>query len=132
MLCGRIMGAGIMEDVKRFVIQRHTRQNEAVHWDLMLRVGEVLQTYRLDVPPERISAQPIEAVKIFDHPLRFLSYEGAVNEGKGMVEIADAGTYEVTDTDSQQRTLRFFGRILTGPFSIRHIESDRYEFASAE
>lgn len=127
MLCGRIMGAGIMEDVKRFVIQRHTRQNEPVHWDLMLQVGAVLETYRLDVPPESISVQPIEAVKIFDHPLRFLSYEGAVNDGKGAVEIADLGTYKVLAGSEGHNEIEFQGEFLRGRFKLVRVEGENWQ-----
>ncbi len=37
----------------KFVIQKHIKGRD-VHWDLMLQVGETLETYRLELPPERV------------------------------------------------------------------------------
>jgi hypothetical protein len=121
-----------MEEMKRFVIQRHTRQDEPllrcasdfaydtpdrpkgrqVHWDLMLEHGDFLETYRISIPPEQWGKEPIEAVKIFDHPLKFLTYEGIVNNGKGTVTVADKGTYEVLSQNENQLKIRFSGTIL--------------------
>ena len=67
---------------KKFVIQEHTTADSA-HWDLMLESGDILQTWRLSKNPDEIVNQSAEAVKIFDHPLKFLTYEGPVNKGKG-------------------------------------------------
>lgn len=84
-----------MDKTGKFVIQRHERKGEPTHWDLMLEAGDCLETYRTGVAPAGLGEEPVEAIRIFDHPLRFLSYEGAVNKGKGVVKIADSGTYEV-------------------------------------
>jgi bifunctional non-homologous end joining protein LigD len=108
----------VMDKPRRFVIQRHERQGEPVHWDLMLEAGDCLETYRVGVPPERWGNEPIEAVKIFDHPLRFLTYEGSVNEGKGQVKIADKGTYRVVKQSESQLTLDFTGTILKEEFTF--------------
>ncbi|MCK4752388.1 MAG: hypothetical protein KAS75_03005 [Planctomycetes bacterium] len=111
----------------RFVIQKHSKAGE-VHWDLMLEAGQVLQTYRLEVPPEKISRQVNTAVKIFDHPLKFLAYEGSVNEGKGNVKIAEAGTYRVLSENQESQTLQLEGEILKGKFSLTHIKDDDWQF----
>ncbi|MGD1041817.1 MAG: DNA polymerase ligase N-terminal domain-containing protein [Sedimentisphaerales bacterium] len=111
----------------RFVIQRHTRDGERPHWDLMLERGTVLETYRVCLPPEDWGYKPMEAVRIFDHPLKFLSYEGSVNKGKGRVEIADAGTYCLLTQNEEQRQLSFTGKLLKGKFKFCLIESDRWE-----
>jgi bifunctional non-homologous end joining protein LigD len=101
-----------MEEKKRYVIQRHTREDEPAHWDLMLESAGVLETYRINKPPEEWGKDPIEAAKIFDHPLKFLTYEGSVNKGKGMVAIADKGTYEDLSQNENQLKIRFSGTIL--------------------
>ena len=117
-----------MENNKKFVIQRHVRGND-IHWDLMLETGDVLETYRLAVPPEKITAEPVEAVKIFDHPLKFLTYEGSVNKGKGTVEIADAGIYQILNKTGNRVDLQFAGKILNGKFALNYIEKNRWELA---
>jgi bifunctional non-homologous end joining protein LigD len=101
-----------MEEMKRFVIQRHTRQDEPVHWDLMLETGDFLETYRIGKPPEKWGDKPIEAERIFNHPLKFLTYEGIVNNGKGTVAVADKGTCEVLSQNDNQLKIRFSGTIL--------------------
>jgi hypothetical protein len=75
----------------KFVIQEHT-ENDNVHWDLMLQVGCVLQTYRLDKAPKEIIHSPAKANLISDHPFKFLTYEGPVNRGKGNVHLIESGT----------------------------------------
>jgi bifunctional non-homologous end joining protein LigD len=105
-----------MNEVKKFVVQRHERQNEPTHWDLMLEAGDFLETYRIGKPPEQWGSEPIEAVRIFDHPLKFLTYEGSVNKGKGSVKIADSGTYCVVSQNENQLILEISGVILKGEF----------------
>jgi hypothetical protein len=105
-----------MKEAKKFVVQRHERQNQPTHWDLMLEAGVFLETYRIGKPPEQWGSEPIEAVRIFDHPLKFLTYEGGVNKGKGSVKIADQGTYRVVSQNENQLILEFTGVILKGEF----------------
>ncbi len=116
-----------MKKTKKFVLQKHTSPGDA-HWDLMLEAGGVLETYRLELPPAKLSQQTTTAVKIFDHPLKFLSYEGSVNKGKGSVKIADAGTYQLLSDSEDRRELQLKGEILKGKFTLTHIEDDRWEF----
>ena len=114
----------------RFVIQRHTRDVERPHWDLMLENGTVLETYRVCLPPEDWGDKPVEAVRIFDHPLKFLSYEGSVNKGKGRVKIADCGTYRLIKKDENQQQISFAGKLFRGEFQICLIKDDRWELKS--
>ena len=94
----------------------------------MLESGNCLQTWRLDKNPQEIDS-PSEAVKIFDHPLKFLTYEGPVNKGKGRVQIADAGTYEVMHENDERIELDLHGQILKGKFALTHIKDDRWQLA---
>jgi hypothetical protein len=109
---------------RRFVIQRHEREDEPVHWDLMLesasadKSGDILETYRIGKPPEQWANEPIKAVKIFDHPFKFLTYEGSVNKGKGSVSIADTGIYRITTQGKNRLGLELAGSILKGEFVL--------------
>jgi hypothetical protein len=116
-----------MEESKKFVVQKHQKESEPTHWDLMLESGDFLETYRLALPPEKWGKEAIEMVKIFDHPLKFLSYEGRVNKGKGQVEIADFGTYCQIEKNETQQQLSFAGNMLRGEFQLCLIESDRWK-----
>jgi bifunctional non-homologous end joining protein LigD len=123
---------GVMRKVEplRFVIQRHTRDVERPHWDLMLENGTVLETYRVSLPPEDWGDKPVETVRIFDHPLKFLSYEGSVNKGKGRVKIADCGTYHLIKKDETQQQISFAGKLLKGEYQLCLIESNRWKLRS--
>jgi len=114
------------------VIQRHERQGEGAHWDLMLESGDCLETYRVNKPPQEWGDKPMEAVKIVDHPLKFLTYEGVVNKGKGKVTIADTGTYEVIDKTEDTRRIRFNGNVLKGEFELWQREGTRREIRKIE
>lgn len=109
-------------------MQEHSKQGRPVHWDLMLESGGVLQTYRLVLPPGELLHQRATAVKIFDHPLKFLTYEGSLSEDKGSVQIADGGTYRLLRADTNLSLLKLDGKILKGKFALARIEADRWEF----
>jgi hypothetical protein len=106
----------IMERNGKFVVQRHEKQDSPVHWDLMLEAGDILETFRIDRPPEEWGNEPIEAEKIFDHPQKFLNYEGPVNKGTGNVIIAETGTYRLQTRDENRLALELSGTILNGEF----------------
>lgn len=110
---------------KHFVIQKHIRQAD-VHWDLMLEQGDCLQTWRIDTPPDKIGDDAVNAEKIFDHPLRFLTYEGAVNKSKGTVKIADRGFFTTIESNNNIITLEMNGNILQGKFCLKHKDNDNW------
>ena len=87
-----------------------------MHWDLMLEARQVLQTYRLGLPPEVLLQKTATAVKIFDHPQKFLTYEGIVNNGKGSVQIVEAGTSRLLSGSKNRRELQLDGKFLKGKF----------------
>jgi hypothetical protein len=91
---------------------------QKTHWDLMLEFGPVLRTWRLDTEPAAIGDAPVEAVKIADHDLKFLEYEGPVNKGTGSVNIVDNGTFTLTDAGDDRYTIEFSGQILRGSYSF--------------
>ena len=110
---------------KNFVIQQHSSTSD-VHWDFMLQIGDSLRTYRLDKPPQELGQTPANAVKIFDHPQKFLTYEGPVNKGRGNVKIADSGTYEILRQSEDRLEINLNGKILKGNFTLSRIESDNF------
>ena len=121
----------MIENNKKFVIQKHIR-GEDVHWDLMLEAGNVLETYRLAAPPEKITSEPVEAAKIFDHPLKFLTYQGSVNKGTGTVEIADAGIYKILSKNNTHTDFQFNGKILKGKFTLKFIEENQWKLQAEQ
>jgi hypothetical protein len=113
---------------RQFVILEHT-QNRQVHWDFMVENVDVLETWRLDSPPDKLPGCNCNAVKIFDHPLRFLSYEGPVNQGAGTVKSVESGTYMLLEESRNSKRLELKGKILKGRCILTHVEEDRWEIS---
>jgi hypothetical protein len=118
------------QENKKFVIQQHSTAL-GVHWDFMLELADILQTYRLDKAPQQLIQNPANAVKIFDHPPKFLTYEGPVNKGQGSVCIIEAGTYKMVHQAHDRLELDLSGKILKGKFTLSHIEGDNWQFAKS-
>ena len=114
---------------RRFVIQEHSTA-EGIHWDLMLEQDKILTTFRLEEAPSEVLHHAIRAVKIFDHPLRFLTYEGPVQKGTGHVRLTDSGTYRLTGRDDDTIGLAMEGRILTGRFTLTRDRDQHWLFAA--
>lgn len=112
---------------KRYVIQEHARGGQ-IHWDLMLESGSILKTWRLDAPPENIGSQTLTAIKIFDHDLKFLTYEGLVNSGLGSVRIVETGSFNILAEDEASIRLSFQSKILKGNFVLEHASLDKWLF----
>ena len=115
-----------MKNKEKFVIQRHSSDAD-VHWDFMLQKGGCLQTWRIDLPPEQIKGQAVKAERIFDHPLKFLTYEGPVKNNTGQVRIADLGNYDILDKNEKETLLQIDGQVLKGRFTFNHIEKDMWQ-----
>jgi hypothetical protein len=113
---------------KRFVVQEHTTP-EGVHWDLMLEENGMLTTFRLEERPQGRPDHSIRAEKIFDHPLRFLTYEGPVQQETGRVHIVDHGTYCTRDRTNEEMVLEISGEILQGNFTLTHTTEAVWTFA---
>jgi hypothetical protein len=111
----------------RFVILKHSRDGRPLHWDLMLEAGSVLHTWRLDVHPSDIDDDHLAVTRIFDHPPKFLDYQGPVNDGKGLVEVADSGFFRnLGSSPAGVQTIEFNGKILKDRFTMEHISGDQW------
>ncbi|MFZ0034353.1 MAG: DNA polymerase ligase N-terminal domain-containing protein [Sedimentisphaerales bacterium] len=118
------------QENKKFVILQHSAGLD-VHWDFMLESADSLQTYRFDKAPLQLIQSPANAVKIFDHPLKFLTYQGPVNKGRGSVRIADAGSYKIVHQIDDRLELDLNGKIMKGNFTLTHIEGDNWQFGKS-
>ena len=115
----------------RFVIQHH-RTKAGEHWDLMLEEGAVLATFRLAERPAAALENPVEATKLFDHPLRFLTYEGPVQKGTGRVRIVDSGTYASGERGEDRWALTLSGGTLKGGFALVRSRGDAWQLSPEE
>lgn len=102
-----------------FVILEHVTQ-DGTHWDLMLENQAVLWTWRLDISsgiPHRIAAE-----RIADHPLRFLVYEGPVQNGTASVRRLDSGSLLYDQITAETITGELRGNRFHGRF-VLHMET---------
>ena len=97
---------------------------------IMLLVNNALLTWRLDNKPEELHDRITEGVKIVDHDLRFLSYEGAVNNGAGSVEIAAKGVCLLHIVSEQEIEIEFDSSNLAGQFKLHSIDGDKWQLRS--
>ena len=112
---------------KRFVIHEHST-NDGSHWDLMLETENALQTFRLDTHPRQILQTPANAEQIHDHPLKFLTYQGPVQNGKANVKIVDSGTYDLQHQTNEKIELHLAGQTLSGKFILILLTDKRWKF----
>jgi len=115
------------KNYKKFVIQEHVKKDEGIHWDVMLETSGVLETYRLLIHPEIIDENVIDIIKIADHPLKFLTYQGLVNNGLGSVKIVDSGTYLILEQNESYKKLKLDGEKIKGIFSLKLISENKWE-----
>jgi hypothetical protein len=106
----------------RFVIHKHTKEND-IHWDLMVEQGDILKTWRLENPPEKLASQKTKASPIVDHDKKFLTYQGPVNNGKGTVEIVDEGICITESQTENEIKINFDGGKLKGRFRFSYLEN---------
>jgi len=114
----------------RFVILHH-RQDPGEHWDLMLEKGEVLWTWRLARDPLDLQNYPIPAERIDDHRKAYLTYEGPISGGRGMVRRVEEGTYSCEAEGVDDLSFRLTGPSLNGRFQITVLGDGSTVFASA-
>lgn len=108
----------------QFVVAEHTAAGR-VHWDLMLEHEGVLWTWRLDIHPAVIHG-PASAKRIFDHPLKFLTYEGPVQNGTGSVSITDKGGLRFQQLEPETITVELDGNILKGCFTLEQTDAPQW------
>ena len=111
-----------MQTKTHFVIHKHTCGDD-VHWDLMIEWGDILKTWRLENPPEKLAKEKTKATPIFDHDKKFLIYQGIVHNGKGNVEIVDEGNCTIELTAENNLNINFDGKTIKGNFQLTQIKN---------
>jgi hypothetical protein len=112
----------------RFVVLEH--DHPVLHWDLMLEADGVLHTWRLAQPPLP-SSSAIEAMRLPDHRMLYLEYEGPVSGDRGVVKRWDAGVFkEDMHSSPTARILEMHGKLLQGCIHLDLIDNTtwRLEF----
>jgi hypothetical protein len=118
-----------------FVLLRHECPDEfgtPSHWDFMLEADGVLMTWQLRRLPsswsaalqQRAESSPTTspttapAIRLADHRLAYLDYEGPLSGKRGSVRCVDRGTYDVVKECSERLVVKLQGSILSGPVTL--------------
>jgi hypothetical protein len=109
-------------DMARFVLLEH--DYPVLHWDLMLEVGNALWTWRLPAPPSKDI--PFDALRLADHRLHYLDYEGPVSGNRGQVRRWDAGLMIWKVQGERQVILGLDGERLRGEIQLEWLSEDRW------
>jgi len=114
----------------RYVNLKHTTPEDS-HFDFMLETGRHLSTWRISVPPDELVTTTAQAEKIFDHKLKFLTYQGPVNKGTGNVIRADKGTYSIKTETPEKLVIKIQADILNGTYILQHKEGSTWQISPA-
>ncbi|MFO0927467.1 MAG: DNA polymerase ligase N-terminal domain-containing protein [Gemmataceae bacterium] len=107
----------------RFVLLEH--DHPFLHYDLMIEVGDVLWTWRLDVALP--TGERLAASRIADHRRAYLDYEGPVSGNRGTVRRVDGGEYDWVERQADCLVLQVRGRRAVGRLVLRRTGDEEWE-----
>jgi hypothetical protein len=106
-----------------FVLLAH--DHPAPHFDLMLDVGDVLWTWRIQAEPTVGSVQ--EALRLPDHRRLYLEYEGPVSGNRGTVARIDRGDLDWIEQRPDRIIADVRGNRLCGRLILIWTDGDRWQ-----
>lgn len=110
----------------RFVIQEHTTQ-EQTHWDFMLQQQDHLATWQIPTPPNTWHETTIKCNRIFNHRLKYLTFEGPISNNRGNVKIVDKGEYILQHADENIWQVQLLGDNIVGNIELVKINDKSWQ-----
>ena len=110
----------------RFVIQQHTHSDQ-MHWDFMLEQNDSLATWQIPTPPDQWHQQDIECTRIFDHRMKYLTFEGELSENRGSVKIVAQGDYILGCADENLWQLELLGDTIVGKVELVKVNQNLWQ-----
>jgi DNA ligase D-like protein (predicted 3'-phosphoesterase) len=110
-----------------FVVQKHKSRN--LHYDLRLKVDEILKSWAVPKGPSKNPSIRRLAIETEDHPLEYADFEGVIPAGEygaGIVMVWDRGDYRNLKANKSMNeefeeghiTVWFEGKKLRGGYSL--------------
>jgi len=98
------------------------------HWDLMFEDEGVLLTWALAQPPtaDESDGSTIAAMRLTDHRLAYLDYEGPVSGDRGSVSRVDAGAFHWLERSAARMHVKLAGATLTGEVVLTRVDDDEW------
>ncbi len=120
---GKVAG----ESKQRFVVQKH--QASHLHYDFRLEMDGILKSWAVPKGvPEAAGIRRL-AVQVEDHPVDYIDFAGRIPDGQygsGIVEIWDAGEYELEKRLPDRLEFKLKGRRLSGGYVIIHTDKNNW------
>ena len=111
--------------MSEFVIQQH-QQEQQVHWYLMLKKGSSLATWQVFNPPSEWPQKNLECRHIFNHRLKYLTYQGPLNDNREHVQIIAAGQYQPVEITENCWRVTLISDKINGQLELQHQKQDQW------
>ncbi len=114
----------------RYVLLRHEcppAYQKPSHWDFMIEQGGVLLTWEVRELPKpwgevlglaASDEATVQAVRLADHRLAYLEYEGEISGDRGTVTRCDRGSYQLVSQDDAGLEINLSGGELCGVVTL--------------
>jgi len=116
--------------MSRFVLLRHEVPKEfgrPSHFDLMFESDfeSSLLTWTIDEQPA--TGRILDAVRLPNHRVTYLDYEGPISNNRGTVHRVDRGDCKVEHLTADCIRVTIKGQILQGSIVLNRINSDQWQ-----
>ncbi len=112
--------------MSQFVVLKHFfeppddgSKNPLDHFDFMIEIEGSLATWRWPSLPA--VGDTLQTIRLANHRLAYLEYEGAVSEGRGHVARIDRGDCKLEISEPDRIVAEVDGSILRGRFTAERI-----------